>query len=612
MFDKIFTFDYNKLNINKYKKNTNIILSIISFLCIIVLFPYINSIIIKIAESFISISSLNTTWSIVILSYALSGLITSITILYYINLKNYNIKFHFSIYSLFILSILSFIVYITYNFGTNWLNSDHSAELILGKLLSEENAILSSNWYYTTELRIFHQTLFLIPLFKIFNNWKLIRTITCFLNNIFLLCSYYFMAKQINISKKSLMITSLFLIIPTNIIYFDIVTFGGYYIFFLSIYFIFIGLFLLIIKNKPSSEKNKFHIIILFLIAMLMGICGVRSIMDLTLPFFITCMFIMSYKDNKTHKYLTVSLLCLLFSILGFLINNILYFKYRYASDLKVILDDPFNTIFQKLGNIIWFFPLYMGYEGNSFFFTPNGIFSILSLFLCVSIIMISFRLLRKQKSGVFCFPQPHLFIILFFFVTLVYHLIFYLIINPKYMVLRYFIPVFIFFIPVLGILFEDIKQGTKPWLKSIFILTAVITILGNGGLKFHKLLSKPDENASRKGYINYLEENKLFFGFSTFWNSCVTTELSNGRIVVGGIDLGTNLKFEHDKWVTEKKFENPLFFDKDTFVLFTDSEWNDFKKLDRLKNKSPVYKDEEFVILTYPSTIILHEELFF
>lgn len=66
-----------------------------------------------------------------------------------------------------------------YIHGHKWLNGDSSAEMVLGKLLADENKLVTPSWLYSTELRLVYQTIFTMPLFKIIgdNNWALVRAI---------------------------------------------------------------------------------------------------------------------------------------------------------------------------------------------------------------------------------------------------------------------------------------------------------------------------------------------------------------------------------------------------------------------------------------------------
>ncbi|MCL2832371.1 MAG: hypothetical protein FWD78_04300 [Treponema sp.] len=152
-----------------------------------------------------------------------------------------------------------------------------------------------------------------------------------------------------------------------------------------------------------------------------------------------------------------------------------------------------------------------------------------------------------------------------------------------------------------------------KGKIKTFIIIIICITVFGQGGLKFQQLISADDLNAGRQGYISFLENNKMNFGFATFWNANVTTELSNGKITMAGIEI-KNIEDEnqikHATWLTDKKYENPQYSDNDVFILLAQDEWNELGNNKNIVNKSPVYDDGQYVIITYPSTKLLHEQL--
>src|SRR5699024_6458265 len=53
-----------------------------------------------------------------------------------------------------------------------YIDSDMSSEMILADLLNQEGGLLSTNWWYSTELRCFCLQLFLRPgLFLFPHNW---------------------------------------------------------------------------------------------------------------------------------------------------------------------------------------------------------------------------------------------------------------------------------------------------------------------------------------------------------------------------------------------------------------------------------------------------------
>lgn len=49
--------------------------------------------------------------------------------------------------------------------------------LVFAKFLAGENKFISSNWNYSTELRVIQTQLVMMPLFKIFSDWHTIRVV---------------------------------------------------------------------------------------------------------------------------------------------------------------------------------------------------------------------------------------------------------------------------------------------------------------------------------------------------------------------------------------------------------------------------------------------------
>ena len=57
-------------------------------------------------------------------------------------------------------------MYFIYRFGMNNIDADNSSEMVLAKLLAEEKTFLSTNWFYSTELRVLNTQLVLSMLFR--------------------------------------------------------------------------------------------------------------------------------------------------------------------------------------------------------------------------------------------------------------------------------------------------------------------------------------------------------------------------------------------------------------------------------------------------------------
>ena len=65
------------------------------------------------------------------------------------------------------------VVLFDYKYGKAYLDSDMASEMVLAKQLNTEGVLLSKNWYYSTELRIFGNAQLLRIFLLLFpNNWR--------------------------------------------------------------------------------------------------------------------------------------------------------------------------------------------------------------------------------------------------------------------------------------------------------------------------------------------------------------------------------------------------------------------------------------------------------
>ncbi len=55
------------------------------------------------------------------------------------------------------------IVLFDYKYGKTYLDSDMASEMVLANQLNKEGTLLSTNWYYSTEIRIFGNALLFKP-----------------------------------------------------------------------------------------------------------------------------------------------------------------------------------------------------------------------------------------------------------------------------------------------------------------------------------------------------------------------------------------------------------------------------------------------------------------
>ena len=76
--------------------------------------------------------------------------------------------------------------------GKDLLDADMSSELVLAQQLKQTGGILSSNWYYSTEVRVLNTQLVYSLLFHAFDDWQTVRLVGNITLYLVLLGSYYF------------------------------------------------------------------------------------------------------------------------------------------------------------------------------------------------------------------------------------------------------------------------------------------------------------------------------------------------------------------------------------------------------------------------------------
>lgn len=169
--------------------------------------------------------------------------------------------------------------------ATAFIDADMSSELVLAKLLSEEHAVISENWYYSTELRVLNTQLVFAPLFGLFDSWQAVRTVgTALLLAIMVLC-YVFMACSLNISTAGAFISAAVLLLPLSSSYTYSVLQGAFYIPHVCISFLLLGICCKYIYIYIYiSKKRREWFVLGGVLAFVAGLGGVRQVFVFTFP----------------------------------------------------------------------------------------------------------------------------------------------------------------------------------------------------------------------------------------------------------------------------------------------------------------------------------------
>lgn len=449
---------------------------------------------------------------------------------------------YFTLFSWILLIFLfSFLCYFMYTKINCLLDSDMSSEMVLSNLIAHERGILSSNWFYSTELRVINTQLFFGFFFHFFNDWHLVRVLGSISLYILLLVACYLFCREFK-QKKYFPLTAIFLIIPFSTSYFYAVIVGTFYI----PHIVFGFVILTLIMHLLNSDKKVYlFYIILFIVSMMAGLNGLRQIITLFIPLFVSgCILVFityfykvkfkSFCDyvrllfNKhicdmEFKYFIVSLIALFGALIGYFINgNILSKAYTYEMWENIAFK---NVNIGDFFKVLFGFVAVLGYsESKITLFSVISNFAGILLFI-LTILSVVYAFKNKDKV-----PKEYYILSLFVSCSFAIFTLLYSFTNLQYVV-RYNVPIIIYFIPLI-VLYFKYSDWRLIYKKIIAVILSVLLLISAGYNYNHYYFSNHKADEFKK-LVDVLLKNKTYNGYTGFWTANVLTELSNGKIDV-------------------------------------------------------------------------------
>ena len=494
------------------------------------------------------------------------------------------------------------------------MNSDLASEMMLEKSLSETNHMFHSGWYYSTELRILNTLLVRAPLFKIFSDWTTVRTVGNALLFCFMLCSYLVLLKYLKVDLKFSLLTAAMLLCPFSRIWLDIMYEGAYYIPHVTITFFYLTLFLMVEKAGHEANRIKKGGILAgyLLLSVILGMSGIRYMLNIQLPILMTSALLVLFNRNyqeirekptaenfkkalkwKPTLYFLISLIGVAATILGYfiserLLHNVFRFHSYANNKFKSFSDVPLLTQLSKLAEDLLGL---LGYSQGVKLFSLQGIRNIavlllLLLFLLIFIKIVSSKTLSCEKR----------FTALFFISS-------FLISSATFVLLdsytsRYYIPVLAAAVPAAAIYLQEEEKK----LDRIFIgggCIAAALIIGLLVWKEYAFDCRDNRN-NREDVLAYLLDNDLTFGYATFWNGNVLTELSNGEVEVAGVSTINKDSIGYYQWLTFAKYHEPGYHEGKVFILLAKSELEAFQSTELSKEGELAYQDSGYTVYVF------------
>lgn len=507
----------------------------------------------------------------------------------------------------FILIISSlFLFYFLYKKIPFQLDSDMSSELVLSKILSTEKRVITDSWFYSTELRVLNTQLVFAPLFSLTNNWFMVRIISTMFLLLLMLASYYYLCKQIN-CKKYFAISSLFLVLPFSITYYEYVLKGTYYYPHIIISFLTLGT---IFKYINSSGKSTIFLLIFSsILGILAGAGGPRQLIVLYIPLVLSGILwtllklksqnIINIIKSKSFKFVKISFILFVSSIIGYLINtkilsNLYYFQ---SWDNLSFTYFDFSRIITVINGILANF----NYSDGELF--SSTLISNFTCFIIVFLLFLSLTFAIKKKENIS--EENHQLSLIFLSAIIIYFIL-YSFTNIVYHD-RYLLPILILAIPIIMINLKEVKIDNLA--KKLIIGIITLIILLNSFINYQKLRTN-NYSLEFHEISRILKEEGYKNGYATFWNGNLLTEISNGDIEMyvwlDSCPDGSCIKDLENidkmmEWLqsishVSKKPEGKVF------MLFKSTEINYFPWKENLKEENIVYNSENIIIYGFNS----------
>lgn len=524
------------------------------------------------------------------------------------NIRDY--KFQFFSYAILVVTFAILVLFMHARLDY-LLGADESSELLLGKLLAEENHILSQNWYYSTELRFLNTQLIYALCFKLFHNWHVVRVVASAILYLIMLTSYYFLCRQLK-CQKYFALTASILLLPFSAEYFIVVLKGLYYIPHISISFLSIGLLLRCLHAQKTGTIIS-SLVLGAGLAFVASLGGIRQMVVTYLPLMLVAGIVILYaifvfqdwtkilaflKDPYKWRLIIFSFACGICGFLGFLVNSkilVRYYNFSSWGNIELV-----NFDINALGKVLAGFFATFGYRTGNVFSRALISFAVCLLLLAMTIHATFYGIHKcKEKnkdyyllSG-FMVSAVMVFTVLYTFTSAPY-------------ADRYNLPIIVWAIPICLL---NLLYG--PWKKQFRILISVIllgSILFVGNVHLIAQLNE-DDNKELRDAITFLKQEGYTQGYSTYWKGNLTTELSDGDIemwIMCDDAAGAGIAEVQDVhtvfcWLQNKSHDNNFPKGKQ-FMMLTRNEYSRCNWQDKLLLENADYLSDELVIFGFDS----------
>ena len=424
-------------------------------------------------------------------------------------------------------------------YGRPYIDSDMASEMVLADLLNQEGGLMSTNWWYSTEIKICSLQVFYQIGLKIFpEDWYAARILGQALLMAVLLASFLYVGHGLKLKGNGIWGAAA-LACPFGVWYFWYGAFGGYY--FVYMIWIMLGFGAILHLLYPTSKvKRLFQWGVLVGSTMISGLNSVKGLMVFYVPMTLTALVVLGIRWHLQPKQYPKQEFCLLmYSIvttlvagMGYLINGIFLAKNHSFNNYngQEWTQLRISTLLDQWAE---FFSLF-GHPGDGFLkdkiplFSVIGILGSFSILIIFAIVFSTVRLLWRWKElNTLQLVAP----VLLVWTCLIQGIAFSCTGVPDSVNASYWLTAVPFVFPVLQLEGETEHFSLKFTRKFAAVAFCCCFVATSIGAMMQFFSTGYRINPHLETVCDWLVEQEYTQGFATFWNGNLLTEWSNGQI---------------------------------------------------------------------------------
>lgn len=493
-----------------------------------------------------------------------------------------------------------------------WIvDSDLASEMVLADLLNQEGSIISTNWYYSTELKVVNlQWFYRLGLLLFPDHWYMARAFGMAIALALYAGALLFLANSAGLGRAGLWMTGT-LLWPFGQRYLIYALYGGYYLVYTFFYMLVLALLL---RSSKADTKGCARLWILAcLVCVVASLNGVKQLMVFHAPLFLATgvVLALALHDCGATDWRSALAACrvqvLLFAgslltavccAVGYFVSSSILSRLYDFKSYSFITWNRSEDWF-TLDRILMDFFHEFGYRDGAGLFHFSGIATGVGLLLGAFMFLCMVRLVLRLRS---LQVIDQILVLLLVFMVLVcgvcytyfqeYYQYFWLMNMPVAIaVMAVELKTEKFHLP-------GMRQASAVVLACAFTLCAVHTV--------RREIETP--TLAHKGLdavANWLVDNGYTEGYATFWNCNALIELSSGKL-----DVWTLLSLNDDvvpDWLQKK---DHLTTDPQQPFLVVDTQTDgDLDKMGLLTygDGEKVYDDGRYLVYAFDSAAEVH-----